>query len=256
MVKYAYVTFLSKNDDSIKGAYVLAYSLLKTKTSHDRIIMVTPNISEKYISYLKQLYTKVVPIKIFKKNPKFTFLQFLSFIDYDKILFLNLDLIIVKNIDKLFNLKTPAGCINKYDIEYGSRIPSKVIYRNNEIIEKINTGVMLFNTSQVEWKEISMDVSNKKIKSVSEYLSIRYYNKWISIPFNYNFQFRCFKRVKQMRYRINSIYVIHYSGDYKPWNKPSQSDEIFVKDHQKYFDLWNNTYTLIQTKLDKIINLT
>jgi lipopolysaccharide biosynthesis glycosyltransferase len=116
---------------------------------------------------------------------------------------------------------------------------------------------MLFNTSKVEWKEISRDVSDKKIKSVSEYLSIRYYNKWISIPFNYNFQFRCSQRVKQMRYRVNSIYIIHYSGDYKPWDKTSNvSEETFIKDHQKYFDLWNNTYTLIQTKLDKIINLT
>lgn len=274
MVKYAYVTVLYGNNIYLTGALVLGYSLMKTNTNYDRVILVTPDVSYEYRSYLKPIYTNIIEIDyvkvssdIFSKQDTrfrdvFTKLECLGLVQYDKIILLDLDMIISKNIDHLFNLAAPAAVVKHYYVPYGKKIPSSMICQNDKLVGSINAGLMLLEPSIEEWTDIKRDISkNEQLRKFKypeqDYLSLRYCDRWTSITFNYNFQFGLTRRVKKAKYKIENIYVIHYSSSFKPWNslvKDHKADEeeiAFKKQHQKYYDLWNGAYNMIKEKYEK-----
>lgn len=274
MNKYAYVTVLYGNNIYLTGALVLGYTLMKTNTKIDRVILVTPDVSIEFKNFLKTVYTYIIDIdyvsvssEIFsEENTRFidvfTKLECLALVQYQKIILLDLDMIITKNIDHLFKLNAPAACLKKYYVPYGKIIPSNMICVGNKLVGSINAGLMLLEPNINEWDDIKKDISkstqiNKYKYPEQDYLSLRYCGKWTSITFNYNFQFGLTNRVKKTHYRIDDIYVIHYSSSYKPWNDLIENREIttdekeFKDQHQKYYDLWRNTYQLIKEKNQK-----
>lgn len=279
MPKFAYVTVLYGNNIYLTGALVLGYSLLKTKTTNDRIIMVTPDVSSEYQKYLSEVFTHVIKIDYVKVNTDifedantrfsnvFTKLECLSLISYDKIILLDLDMIVAQNIDHLFELKAPAACLKRFNIPYGQTIPSNMICDNNKLVGSINAGLMLLKPSLIELEAIKTDISNNQQLNKykypeQDYLSLRYCNKWTSITFNYNFQFGLTLRVRQCRYKINEIFVIHYSSSYKPWSdllpneKISDNEVRFKLKHRKYYDLWMGVYKSVKRYFaNKKINL-
>jgi len=273
MTTYAYVTVLYGNNIYLTGALVLGYSLMKTNTLFDRVILVTPDVSNQYKSYLKTIYTHIIDIEytnvsseIFsEQNTRFrdvfTKLECLALTQYNKIILLDLDMIITRNIDHLFKLGPPAACLKRYHISYGKIIPANMICCGNKLVGSINAGLMLLKPDIDEWDAIKKDINsstqiNKYKYPEQDYLSLRYCGKWTSITFNYNFQFGLTNRVKQYRYKINDIYVIHYSSSYKPWNdlipdKTETKDERqFKNQHQKYYTLWKNAYIMIKEKFE------
>ena len=274
MSRFAYVTVMYGNNIYLAGALVLGFSLMKTNTKFDRVILVTPDVSQEYKSYLQPVYTNIIDInyvdvssEIFsEENTRFkdvfTKLECLNLEQYDKIILLDLDMIIVKNIDHLFVLDAPAACLKRFYYPYGKKIPAHMICRDNKLVGSINAGLMLLKPDKEEWNSIKKDISNNtqinKYKyPEQDYLSLRYCGKWTSITFNYNFQFGLTNRVKKYRYTIDNIYVIHYSSSYKPWNDliegriMTEDEKEFKKFHQKYYELWKNAYFIIKKKFEK-----
>ena len=272
--RYAYVTTLYGNNIYLAGALVLGHSLMKTRTSYDTIILVTPDVSPQYKSYLKTVYTNVIDIEyttvssnIFsEENTRFkdvfTKLECLALEQYNKIILLDIDMIIAKNIDHLFKLNTPAACLKRYYVPYGKIIPKNMICKDNRLVGSINAGLMLLEPNLEEWEAIKKDIANNnqinKYKyPEQDYLSLRYCGHWTSITFNYNFQFGLTERVKKCHYKIDDIYVIHYSSSYKPWNdliggrSVSDDEKKFKNNNQKYYTLWINAYNLIKDKYKK-----
>ncbi|XWV26918.1 glycosyltransferase [Tupanvirus soda lake] len=271
MSKFAYVTVLYGNNIYLTGAIVLGFTLMKSKTNFDRVILVTPDVSDEYKTFLKKVYTHIINInyvdassEIFsEENTRFrdvfTKLVCLELVQYDKIILLDLDMIISKNIDHLFKLRPPAACLKRFYIPYGKVIPANMICDNNKLVGSINAGLMLLKPDLTEWNHIKKDISsntqiNKFKYPEQDYLSLRYCGKWTSITFNYNFQFGLTNRVKKYRYKIDDIYVIHYSSSYKPWNDLIENRDItldekkFKLQHKKYYDLWKTSYLMIKNK--------
>ena len=62
MSKFAYVTFIIRNDSYLPGALVFAYALRLQKTQADLICIVSDNISEYAINSLKLIYDDVLVI--------------------------------------------------------------------------------------------------------------------------------------------------------------------------------------------------
>jgi lipopolysaccharide biosynthesis glycosyltransferase len=230
---------------------------------------VTPDVSLEYIAYLKNVYTHIISISYVDVNPTifsksdtrfrdvFTKLSCLKLIAYEKILLLDLDMIICKNIDHLFKLEPPAACIKYYNLKFGEKINPKLICNGTKLVGSINAGLILLKPDLNEWNGIKSDIKYNtllyKFKyPEQDYLSLRYCHQWTSITFNYNFQFGLTRRVKQLNYKSDNIYVIHYSSSYKPWNnlvvgKIQSEEEIkFKKQHLKYYQLWNNIYDRIR----------
>lgn len=133
----AFVTLLMKNPHYVFGGLAMGYSLRLTKTKHQITCMLTEDLYEEYHEVLETVFDKVFYIPYITqtidklgskkqeeiygawKNVSFTKWQCLALTEYEKICFLDADLLIVKNIDHLLDLKTPAACFKNCWSDFG-----------------------------------------------------------------------------------------------------------------------------------------
>jgi len=126
--KCAWVTLVMMKDSYIPGALVLAESLREVKTKHSIVCMVTDDVSIEGKRKLSMVFDEVILVdyitnktkkyESFKQddrysawiNNSFTKWSCLRFIQYDKVIFIDADMITITNCDELFELKSPAAC--------------------------------------------------------------------------------------------------------------------------------------------------
>ncbi len=198
--QYAYITLLYPNKHKkctyLDGALLTGLGLRKQNVKYESICMITPDIEENIIAILKIVYDRIVivdyitPVKklngihiisdIFPPNDYinddnyndisnvFTKLHIFNseLFNYDKIIFIDNDLIPMDKYDDLFNLKTPAGWseqilednnyINRYtricgsfqNIKHGDKIPN--IYTKIYKVpgRSINSGLLVIEPNK------------------------------------------------------------------------------------------------------------
>lgn len=125
----AYVTLVMLGDRYVNGALALGQSLIESGTIHPLVCMLAGNVSTDAREKLKAFYKIIdVPLITFKCgkmltlrenelygtwiNHAFTKWNCLNFYQYKKIIYIDADQIVVKNIDHLFELETPAVCFD------------------------------------------------------------------------------------------------------------------------------------------------
>ena len=107
--KYLFVS-LATNSRYLKGAYYLYKSLLKVKSKYPFLLLVTDNLTTQDYEYLKsaKIPYKIIEYKAFKQNSRFkdtiNKFEILNLKEYEKIFFIDADVLIIKNIDFLFDL--------------------------------------------------------------------------------------------------------------------------------------------------------
>ncbi|AKN80665.1 P13 [Perigonia lusca single nucleopolyhedrovirus] len=163
---HAYVTLVMLGDKYVDGAIGLAKSLRLINTTADLVCMVTSDVSQGSLIRLQQLYTHVIyvdfisfpcPPMLTKRqnqmygpwiNHAFTKWQCLKLTQYEKIIYLDADHLVVKNIDHMFMLKAPAVCFTDEnygyydDLKVGTIISPKMIsnfMKHNKILCKAGT---------------------------------------------------------------------------------------------------------------------
>jgi glycogenin glucosyltransferase len=138
--RFAFVTFMIRNDSYLPGALMVAYGLRKQATRADLVCLVAPEISDNARWALSQLYDHVLGVEaIFVPHRRrqerqdrpylFTRLHALRLgrdgdlgLVYDKVVVLDADLLPMRRYDHLFALSPPAGVINEkkeYVMEVG-----------------------------------------------------------------------------------------------------------------------------------------
>lgn len=118
----AFVTMVT-SDAYVVGALVLAYSLRRTGTSRKLICMATSQLAADSIATLREVYDVrfVTPIdsgdgrnlRLLGRpelGPTFTKIQVWTLSDLDKVVFLDADMLILKNIDDLFTREEFSAC--------------------------------------------------------------------------------------------------------------------------------------------------
>ncbi len=151
MKKYAYVTFIIRNDSFLPGALVFAYGLRKQNTPHDIVAIVSEHVTEQARTALKVLFDRVVVLdEIFvshksrqeRQDRPFLFSRFHGLrlgrdgdlgLHYDKILICDADVLPLRCYDGLFDLKAPAGILNEkkaycVDDDEGQYVKPKSVY--------------------------------------------------------------------------------------------------------------------------------
>ena len=124
-MRCAYVTLVMRGDSYVPGALVLAHSLRRTDTPHAIVCMVTGDVKE--TAALAQVFDQVVqvdyisgdfhPFPNAKTEQRYkpwehlalTQHQCLGLVEYDKVCFLDADVLVLRNMDSIFDLRTPAG---------------------------------------------------------------------------------------------------------------------------------------------------
>lgn len=142
MGKYAFATFVMRNDSFIPGALVLSHALRVQNTKADLVCLVTKDITEIGKDVLKAVFDHVICIdEITVSHSRhhqrqdrpylFTRLQALRLgsngglgVAYDKVVLLDADILPIYGYDDLFKINTPAGILN---VEKSNFVePSKV----------------------------------------------------------------------------------------------------------------------------------
>lgn len=266
--KFAYVSLLYGNSNYFLGALLLGYSLYKTKSPYDKVLLVTKDIPEQQINVLSQ-YFKIIKINPIPCNEQyikkdrfkdvFTKMQMFKLIQYDKIMMLDTDMLILKNMDHLFNLPSPAASSSRITIKHGQIISKDRIIKDGKIVGRINAGLMILKPDIKTYNFICNDILKEKdidMKHEQDYLSWFYAGKWTYIFFLYNYEVaRSLKNIKY-KFKTEHIYNLHYSSRYKPWDfldkkyydKFKSSLHLDKKRIIEHYDLWLDIYGHIYSK--------
>jgi hypothetical protein len=261
----AFVMLLMGNSQYFIGALITGYSLQQTNTIYDVVILVTPDVPEYQKQILRKVYDHVIDIdyaivdkKIIKDYDNnrfrdvFTKLKLFTLIQYKKIIIMDIDMLVQKNMDHLFELKAPAACLRSHDLAHGEKINKNLIVDvDNKLIGGINGGLMLFEPNMKEYDamiEDLQDAGNRVFKYIEQdYLSLRYADKWTNISFLYNFQFGLTDRAK--KYKNSDVYNLHYSSHIKPWQLIYETKymERKIDDYNtNYYNIWMSLYKNIK----------
>ena len=119
-MKKAYVSMIT-SDSFVPGVECMLFSLKETNTKIPVVLMVTKQVSKRNIEKLRRNVDRVEIVEpIANPNAKkshvegwinsgYTKLHIWNLIDYDKVVYIDADTLVLENVDELFERPTPAG---------------------------------------------------------------------------------------------------------------------------------------------------
>ena len=213
MGKFAYVTLVAR-DKYIDGALCMA----KTLQAHSvyPLIGMTFDLSEEEIEKLENAGMRCRAVEkissvnagIGDNKPRlddftytYTKLHAFGYSEYDRVIFIDSDVIVVKSIDHLFkDVKTDfAACAQTPYFEH-----------------VFNSGMMVFKPSKVLFEDLmaKKDVLSSIDGSDQGFLN-EYFKEWEKLDIKYNAGKRIFSDRRKQWDQMDH-HVIHFVGD-KPW---------------------------------------
>ncbi|XP_078158217.1 UDP-glucuronate:xylan alpha-glucuronosyltransferase 1-like [Carex rostrata] len=211
----AYATILHSADAYVCGAIAVAQSICQAGSTHDLIILVDSSISSEQRAGLQSAGWKVRTIERIR-NPKanqnaynewnYSKFRLWQLTDYDKIIFIDADLLILRNIDFLFAM------------------PEISATQNNASL--FNSGVMVIEPCNCTFNLLMDNINDIHSYNGGDqgYLN-EIFTWWHRIPKQMNFLKHFWEgdkeEVKVMKTRLFGaeppvLYVLHYLG-LKPW---------------------------------------
>ena len=254
-----YATFLA-NKDYLKGVLTLSFSLKKQKSKHPLFAFLTPDVSIQLEDKLKgqQILTRRIP-KIPPPNLNVQQKRFLHVwsklelwnqTDIKKIVFLDADTIVLKNIDNLFNVPlqngiamAPACVCNpekkpNYPPEWKANICSFSSLKKPNIPFYGNSGVICLEPRANVYKDMMKEMGPYKNLSApfpeQDFLNTYFKGKITPLHYSFNTLKTCLIHHSEVCH-LNDVKVLHYIHE-KPWNK---------KECQRYgpiHQIWNDAY--------------
>ena len=244
---YSYVSLLT-NDTYVYGIILLVESMKKVKTKYPLHVLVTKDVSTASLEILTQLkvtYEKVdiieTPEDIYEHNLKFnvavattwkncwTKFRIFNLTQFDKIVFLDADIMILKNLDHLFKLPHMTAAL---DGEYFNIWPGW---------DHFNSGCLVIEPSNQLFENILQYGKSLKVEDLPEYIFADqevlnfYYKDWpekkeLHLNKYYNI-FPPYVQSNQVDDLSKNAYFVHYVGR-KPWtfwlkNSAETYDEYF-----------------------------
>lgn len=223
---YTYLTVLN-SQDYLKGTLALDYMLKENNSKYPLTVLITDDIGTNAIQVLNDNninYLKIPSISVEVSNSKdllywkntFNKLFVFGITEFDKIVFLDSDMFIKKNIDELFKNDNLAA------VSAGKNFPG-----NSSWID-LNSGIMVIVPRKGEDKKL-FRIMNKMLKSKNifnigdqDVLHLAYPNwsedKHLHLGEEYNV-FSSYEAYYLNKGIIKKpIKIIHYVGKNKPWN--------------------------------------
>lgn len=230
----AYLTVLS-SDSYLLGVLALYKSLLETKTNYPFYVAITDDLSKESIEVLKnnninliKLDEKIdMPEKIRNKNCKFGYSQWNNTLQklgifqleqFNKIVYIDSDMMILRNIDELFTK------------EHMSAVVAGALMPGREMWKELNSGVMVIEPKNNLGNNIAKmiySVSLKKEYFGDQDLIQEYYYDWsknkeLNLDHKYNvfigdLEYYCKNKGYSIKESSRCISIIHFIGIKKPW---------------------------------------
>lgn len=278
---HAFVLLVMKGDSYMLGAMVCAFSLMNVKTTKDIVLMVTDDVSDDIINCAKHVFTTIVRVPYIQinalklrtvkqqmlyeswKNVSPTKWNCLA-LDYEKVIFIDADKIVFRNIDHLFDLATPAGTFssphsspyklngmaNPYlNIPHGSIVPKALVKKGlhtNHCFTVIATTIVL--SPSLREYETLLDICNSDEKfgyhtcnsMIDEQLIAHFYSTILQKDFTNIHQKYNYIPWHKEWLEGETPYLFHYFG-IKPWE--------LERDSWSDLEVW---YTIVKLLLKTI----
>lgn len=183
-------------------------SLRQTQTKYPVLCLVTPDVSLETLQKLKDAGITVQEVALIPhpydcttyKKLNYTKLHVFGLEIFQKIVYVDADMIILQNIDELFDKPHMTAC------RAG----------NNENWKHFNSGLMVIEPSLLLFRDMisKVGLSDKPMEEQSFLHS--YFPEWISrpevqLPSEYN------TLVGDAPHNLETIKILHYVGERKPW---------------------------------------
>lgn len=246
----AFVTLVT-SDPYVAGALVLGYSLRKVGATRRLICMITSNVSSDLQAKLREIYELrfVDPLDSgdFRSlqllgrpdlGVTFTKIHIWTFTDLTKAVFLDADVMVLKNIDDLFEREEFSACA---DVGWP---------------DCFNSGVFVCQPSMTTHGAIrKLALEEGSFDGGDQGLLNAFFKDWSSgspdrrIPFVYNLTFNaCYSYLPAFERFKDQVRAVHFIGRNKPWNFFRFSDgQVSVRGdgstvHVHYVQLWWSLY--------------
>lgn len=272
--RHAWVTLLTRTS-YLAGAVLLAHSLHEHRSAYPLIILYTQSLPSECLPALRReaSLTNAILVPIDFLRPKtevsliaarfadtWTKLQVFSLIEYDRMVFLDADMLVLRNMDELFEYEVPGkdwivanhACVCNLDKD--SWAPEEWVKENcaytglvhpSALDEPrsvplggkgkythalLNSGMFIFTPHQAQWEAMLefLNTETELLKTFmfpdQDFLAKFFRGRWKSIGWQYN-------ALKTMRYWHPKIWMddevrnLHYIVD-KPWSKRVGSDGV------------------------------
>ena len=231
--KFAYVTIVT-SQDYVFAAQTMAKSL-KRYTTYPIVAIVNKHI---HYQPLESFFDTIVPVEpIISKDSRIdlierplesTFTKFYAWTltDFDKVVYLDSDMIVLQNIDDLFQKDELSAAP---DVGWP---------------DCFNSGLMVLKPDYIIYEELRFQaVEFGSFDGADQGLLNDYFPNWNRLPFTYNVTVSVAPvysyKPAYLRYKDN-VKVLHYFGATKPWNHQHSSNSVINELLQKWWDVANN----------------
>lgn len=243
-----YVCVLS-TDNYLEGVLVLNENLKQLKSKYGLLCLVNETIQEsskKVLEYFNIEYKEMPSIKYKSGDSywKYTFdkINIFALTEYEKIVYLDSDLLILKNIDHLFLRDNFTMC---------SDFPCS---------EHLNSAIMVLKPNLEDYEKIKNIVKlydKKRVKTIGDQDIIRLYydeSKIDQLTDDYNlmriivsgetqYYKDIYENVFKEKYKVyihnrefENPTVIHYIKEMKPWMVDKPYEDEYYYEYRKYLD--------------------
>ncbi len=226
-MKNVYVSILS-SDSYLVGLLVMWASLQKQSPKFSFLVLISREVSEKTLHLLKRIdinFMKIPEIKnphitdtnhIF--NSAFDKLNVFNLIKFQKIVYIDADILVVDNIDELFDAPSMSA------VNSGGELPSKKDWK------QLNAGMLVIEPSTEIFNDMLSKINTLPSKDGSDQGFLHsYFYDWENISslhldqgynmfsgFLNEFHSRLQYDFKEKK-PTKTIKMIHFWSDYKPW---------------------------------------
>ncbi|MFH0804096.1 MAG: glycosyltransferase [Candidatus Zambryskibacteria bacterium] len=263
---HAFVSIIT-SDDYLPGLLVLHKSLVDTNTLYPFLVLLTEDVSINIVSILDKNH---IPYKIIKTKisnptdvdrdhrwfPTYSKLNVFDQTQYDKVVYLDADMLILRNIDELFKYSHMSAVIA------GGMLPGKSTHRH------LNSGMFVLEPSHELFEDMTSKIGKiEKLESGGstdkprhgsdqDFLNA-YYPDWpnkkeLQLDHKYNIiHYLLDEYNKSFGYSIEDgpkpISILHYASYLKPWNISEKTKEELRSDPNKTLEfkamqIWLDTY--------------
>lgn len=253
---FAYVTFLS-NRNYLDGALTLCKSLQLVKAKYPLYCLLSMNVEDEVIRILEADGIECIQLKecvttdmrvnslAWASNWNYTFdkLYMWGLTQFEKIVFIDADMIVTANIDHLFEKKAFSAALAGALFPTGKEIR---ILNSGLLVVEPDTKILcqmleISKTLIPEMKEKGLPVGDQDI--INAYMPDWFEHKDLILDDSYNLYahyLQCYIRHHNYSFNHESrkrIHIVHYVGVEKPWmvNTPIQ----FIKMCRRW---WPNLY--------------
>lgn len=240
MANCAYVTYLG-SDNYLIGILALRYQLKKYQCHYPLIVLITPNLSDETIKILDRNNISTILIDqielsstIISNNKKngtdnwnrtFEKLKLFSLKGYEKIVYLDADMLVLDNLDNLFKKDNLSAVIS------GTKYPG-----NENWSQTLNSGLMVIVPKVGEDKRLYDLIGKGDMKDAGGDQGVIHVaypdwpkNKKLHLGEEYNLlaPYESYYLAKGI-VEYKSLKVIHYIGLRKPWVLTSIEKDKYI----------------------------